>query len=152
MKATAVMELSKDILEIVRQIAESETMINPKTGKNTIAPDSDLYKAIQVQATSDGDLVYDIILNGYIQYIENGRRPNGKFPPVEPIIRWARKHGIPDDNSTIFLIRRAIARDGIKPRPMMEKVFDTIDTRWDGDMADKVFEAIIEVINDFFNQ
>lgn len=133
-----VMEFSKDIMDIVRVVMESNI-------------DSDSYKNLQVIAKNDGDLVFDIILNDYLEFIESGRRKGADMPPVEPIIRWARSKGIPTDNSTIFLIRRAISRDGIAPRPFMATVMEQIDL----DMPnwyDKIFDEITKLINDFFNK
>lgn len=145
-----VMEFTKDIMMLVRAVMESEALINVKVGRNTIIG-SDIYNNLLVKATNDGDLVFDILLNDYLTYIESGRRKGAKFPPVEPIVKWARKHGIPTDNSTIFLIRRAISRDGIAPRPFMDKVFADIDYAWDKDWADELFDEIMKLINDFFN-
>lgn len=145
-----VMALSKEIMEIVKVVMESNLLINNKVGRNTIAPDSDIYRNLQVKATNDGDLVYDIILNDYLTFIESGRRSGAKMPPIEPIVRWARQRGIPTDNSTIFLIRRAISRDGIAPRPFMATVMEQIDLRWDG-WSDDLFEEITKIITEYFN-
>jgi hypothetical protein len=142
--------IANDILSIARMILESNNLINEKVGRNTIAPDSDLYKTLQVKATSDGDIVFDLMLNDYLVFIESGRRAGAKFPPVEPIVRWARKRGIPTDNNTIYLIRRAISRDGIKPRPFMAYIFDEMDDRWDSTWSDRIFEKIMEQIDNFF--
>lgn len=140
---------SKDIMELVRAVMDSKVGINAKTNSNTLSK-SDLYNTLQVKATNDGDLVFDIILNDYLTYIENGRRKGAPLPPVEPIVRWAKKHGIPSDNSTIYLIRRAISRDGIAPRPFMADVFDEIGKEWDDKIADSLFEKIITDLNKFF--
>lgn len=142
--------IANDILEIARMILESNNLINEKVGKNTIAPDSDLYKTLQVKATNDGDVVFDLMLNDYLVFIESGRRAGAKFPPVEPIVRWAKKRGIPTDNNTIYLIRRAISRDGIQPRPFMAYIFEEMDDRWDSTWSDKIFDKIMEVIDNFF--
>lgn len=145
-----VMEFSKEIMDIVRVVMESNLLDNHKVGRNTIIG-SDIYKNLQVISKNDGDLVFDILLNDYLTYIESGRRKGAKMPPVEPIVRWARSRGIPTDNSTIFLIRRAISRDGIRPRPFMATVMEQIDL----DMPnwyDKIFDEIMSLINDFFNK
>ncbi len=145
-----VMEFSKEIMDIVRVVMESNLLDNHKVGRNTIIG-SDIYKNLQVISKNDGDLVFDILLNDYLTYIESGRRKGAKMPPVEPIVRWARSRGIPTDNSTIFLIRRAISRDGIRPRPFMATVMEQIDL----DMPnwyDKIFDEITKLINDFFNK
>ena len=133
-----VMEFSKDIMDIVRVVMESNI-------------DSDSYKNLKVIAKNDGDLVFDIILNDYLKFIESGRRKGADMPPVEPIVRWARSRGIPTDNSTIFLIRRAISRDGIAPRPFMATVMEQIDLNMPN-WYDKIFDEITKLINDFFNK
>lgn len=147
-----VMEFSKDLMTLVRMVMESNVGINSKAKppRNTLI-DSNIYKTLSVKATNDGDLIFDIILNDYLVFIESGRRKGAKFPPVEPIVKWARSRGIPTDNSTIFLIRRAISRDGIKPRPFMAHVLEEIDREWDDSLADELFNKIISEIDKFFN-
>ena len=145
-----VMEFSKDIMDIVRVVMESNLLDNHKVGKNTIIG-SDIYKNLQVITKNDGDLVFDILLNDYLTYIESGRRKGAKMPPVEPIVRWARSRGIPTDNSTIYLIRRAISRDGIAPRPFMATVMEQIDLNMEN-LYDNIFDEITKLINDFFNK
>ena len=139
-----VMEFTKDIMKLVQAVMDGQEFSNDKIG-------SDIYKNLQVNATNDGDLVFDIILNDYLKFIESGRRKGADMPPVEPIVKWAKKHGIPTDNGTIYLIRRAISRDGIAPRPFMDKVFSDIDDVWDKNWADELFDEIMRMINDFFN-
>ena len=139
-----VMEFTKDIMKLVHAVMEGQDLDNNKSG-------SGIYKNLQVKATNDGDLVFDIILNDYLKFIESGRRKGADMPPVKPIVEWAKKHGIPTDNGTIYLIRRAISRDGIAPRPFMDKVFADIDYVWDKDWADELFDEIMRMINDFFN-
>lgn len=144
-----IMTFTKEIMELVRVVMESNLLDNSKVGRNTIIG-SDIYRNLQVKATNDGDLVFDILLNDYLTYIESGRRKGAKMPPVEPIVKWARKNGIPTDNSTIFLIRRAISRDGIKPRPFMSTVMEQIDLNMPN-WTDEIFEEIIKLITEFFN-
>lgn len=145
-----VMEFSKDLMTIVRIVMSSNQGINQKVGRNTLV-DSKLYNTLSVRATNDGDLIFDIILNDYLRYIESGRRAGAKFPPVEPIVRWCKSKGISTDNSTIFLIRRAISRDGIRPRPIMQYVFEEIDDEWNDSLADEIFDKIMETIDKYFN-
>lgn len=145
-----VMEFSKDLMTIVRMVMSSNQGINQKVGRNTLV-DSKLYDTLSVRATNDGDLIFDIILNDYLRYIESGRRAGAKFPPVEPIVRWCKSKGISTDNSTIFLIRRAISRDGIRPRPIMQYVFEEIDDEWNDGLADEIFDKIMETIDKYFN-
>lgn len=145
-----VMEFSKDLMTLVRMVMESNVGINQKVGTNTLI-DSKIYKTLSVKATNDGDLIFDIILNDYIVFIESGRRKGAKMPPIEPIVRWARSKGIPTDNSTIYLIRRAISREGIRPRPILQYVFEEVDREWDEKLANELFGKIMEEIDKFFN-
>lgn len=121
---------------------------NNKVGRNTIAPNSDIFKEMYVKAS--GNIVIELLLNDYVQYIESGRKAGSKFPPIQPIVQWAKKRGIKTDNSTIFLIRRAIAEDGIKPRPFMYKVLETIDKKWDGEWSSELFQELTKIIYEFF--
>lgn len=145
-----IIAFTKDIFELVRAVMDSELGINLKVHKNTLN-DSDVYKQLTLNARHDGDLVFDLMVNDYIKYIESGRRAGAKFPPVEPIVKWAKKKGLPTDNSTIYLIRRAISRDGIAPRPIMEFVFKEMDKKWDERWSDELFEEIMKLITEYFN-
>lgn len=151
-KTQIVMELANDILRLVKTAMTYPKMRNPKVGYNTIAPDSDLFRSTSVRTGSGPDLVFDILLNDYLKYIESGRRKGARFPPVEPIVKWLRKRGMPTDNSTVFLIRRAIARDGIRPRPLMDTVFRMADDSFDRKWADEIFKEITKILDEFFNE
>lgn len=142
MMGELVMAISNDIMELVRAVLDSDIGINRKIGVNTLS----------VKATNDGDLVFDILLNDYLTFIESGRRQGAEMPPIESIVKWARKHDIPTDNSTIYLIRRAISRDGIQPRPFMSVVFEEIDRKWESQWSDGILNEIIKIIDDFFNK
>ena len=140
---------AEDVMNITADIMASNLMLNKK-GINTIAPNSDIYK--QMYAKASGNIVIQLLLNDYVQYIESGRKAGSKFPPIQPIVQWAKKRGIKTDNSTIFLIRRAIAEDGIKPRPFMYKVLETIDNKWDGEWSSELFNELTKIIDEFFNK
>lgn len=142
-------EIAKDILTIVRAVMASDVGINSKTGTNTLR-DSDIYRQLKVLASNDGDLVYDLMVNQYIDYIENGRRAGAKWPPVEPIVNWCRKKGIPTDNSTVFLIRRSIAENGIKPRKIFDEAFRQMDKAFDEKWSETLYDKIIENLTEFF--
>ena len=140
---------AEDVMNITADIMASNLMLNKK-GINTIAPNSDIFK--QMYAKASGNIVIQLLLNDYVQYIESGRKAGSKFPPIQPIVQWAKKRNIPTDNSTIFLIRRAIAEDGIRPRPFMYKVLDTIDKKWDGEWSSELFNELTKIIDEFFNK
>ena len=141
---------AEDVMNITADIMASSMLVNNKVGMNTIAPNSDIFK--QMYAKASGNIVIQLLLNDYVQYIESGRKAGSKFPPIQPIVQWAKKRGIPTDNSTIFLIRRAIAEDGIRPRPFMYKVLETIDKKWDGEWSSELFNQLTKIIDEFFNK
>ena len=141
---------AEDIMNITADIMSSNIMVNNKVGRNTIAPDSNIFK--EMYAKASGNIVIQLLLNDYVQYIESGRKAGSKFPPIQPIVQWAKKRGIPTDNSTIFLIRRAISEDGIRPRPFMYKVLETIDKKWDGEWSSDLFNELTKIIDEFFNK
>ena len=141
---------AEDIMNITADIMASSMLVNDKVGRNTISPNSDIFK--EMYAKASGNIVIQLLLNDYVQYIESGRKAGSKFPPIQPIVQWAKKRNIPTDNSTIFLIRRAIAEDGIKPRPFMYKVLETIDNKWDGEWPSELFNELTKIIDEFFNK
>lgn len=141
---------AEDVMNITADIMASSMLVNDKVGRNTIAPNSDIFK--QMYAKASGNIVIQLLLNDYVQYIESGRKAGSKFPPIQPIVQWAKKRGIPTDNSTIFLIRRAIADDGIRPRPFMYKVLETIDKKWEGEWSYELFNQLTKIIDEFFNK
>ena len=141
--------MAEDFVRYIRTVMDSDAGINRKVGMNTLST-SRIYDQLQSKVEQGGSAVVSMLLNDYVVYIENGRRPGGKFPPVKPILDWCKRKGLPTDNSTVFLIRRAIARDGISPRPIMGKVFDMIDETMP-DRLDELFEAITKLLDEFFN-
>lgn len=144
-KLAIAMAFTKDIMALVRAVMDSPY------GTNDKLKGSDVYKDMAVDVDIDDNIVINLMLNNYIDYIEKGRKKGAEFPPVEPIVKWAKEHGIPTDNSTIFLIRRAISRDGIAPRPIMAVAFEEFDKKWDKEWSDEIFDEIMKIIDEFFD-
>ena len=138
---------AEDVMNITADIMSSNLMLNKK-GINTIAPNSNIFK--EMKAKASGNIVIELLLNNYVKYIESGRKKGSKFPPIEAIREWAKKKLGKQDNSTLFLIRRAIAEDGIRPRPFMYKVLNTIDKKWDGEWSSELFQELTKIIDEFF--
>ena len=53
----------------------------------------------------------------YARPVEEGRRPGAPMPPRGVLLEWMRRHDIPA--AAEFLVRRSIARKGIKARPYL---------------------------------
>ena len=138
---------AEDVMNITADIMSSNLMVNKK-GINTIAPDSNIFK--EMKAKVSGNIVIELLLNNYVKYIESGRKKGSKFPPIEAIRDWAKNKLGKEDNLTIYKIRSAIVRDGIKPRPFMYKVLETIDRKWDGEWSSEIFNELTKIIDEFF--
>lgn len=145
--------LTADVEALAKMILEDDSIgSNRKTGKNTLR-DSDLLKNMQVKADNANDsVVINVLFDNYIDYIERGRAPKqGKQPPIDALRDWALSRGIPTDNSTLFLISRAIWRDGYAGRPILATLEKEIDALFEKEYYDKLFESLTEEITKFFN-
>lgn len=140
---------AEDVMNITADIMASNLMLNKK-GINTIAPNSDIFKDMYAKAS--GNIIIELLLNNYVEYIESGRKAGSKKPPIEAIRKWAKKKLGKEDNLTIYKIRSAIVRDGIKPRPFMYKVLETIDKKWEGEWSSELFNELTKIIDEFFNK
>lgn len=76
----------------------------------------------------------EIFADEAIDFIDQGRKPRGKQPPPQVIRDWINeinlvftlKSGKPMPiKQQVFLIGRAIARDGIEPTGILDKVFNS---------------------------
>ena len=68
------------------------------------------------------DVNVKVIAAVSLLYIEFGRRAGAKMPPSGRLDDWYAAKGI--DPKLDFVIRRAIARRGIKPTPITQPVID----------------------------
>lgn len=114
--------------------------------------DSALKKDMQVIVSSYSDpIVIETVFNDYVEYIENGRRPmSGKQPPMDKLRDWALARDIPTDNSTLFLISRAIGPNGNRARPILATLEEQIEERWENEWADLIAEEITKELTDNF--
>ena len=55
----------------------------------------------------------------YAPHVEFGTRPH--FPPPAALQPWAQRHGFPAGKKGAYLVARAIARRGTKPRMMFQR-------------------------------
>lgn len=143
--------LASEILTLAQLIMEDGSIgTNPKAGRNTLR-DSVLKNGIGQEVNAE-NAVIQTFFNHYIDYIENTRAPkSGKMPPISTLRDWAEKNGIATDNSTLYLIARAIWRDGHEGRPILATLEQEIDSLFDKEYYDKLFEALIEDLTKYFN-
>ena len=141
--------LAVDILDLFHKVLASDVGINrkPMASKNTLK-DSILAQTAQIQTDIP---FFHLILNDYIDDIENGRRPKAQLVPIEALRDWARRKGIPSDNKTLEIIQYAIWRDGIQGRPVMKTFFNMLDKEWNATYSKQLFEAILHNLTQYFN-
>jgi hypothetical protein len=84
--------------------------------------------------TSQRSLTHEVVTHGnnvtgragtnYLpaKIIETGRSAGGPMPPQGVLLGWMRRHGI--DERFEFVLRRSIARRGIRPRPYLKPALD----------------------------
>ena len=150
----AIRKITDDLLALASLVLEDDTIsTNTKIGKNTLknsALRGDL--AATISQTNGDDPVIKALFNHYVVYLEWTRPPMyGKKPPISALKDWAEKNGIPTDAGTLYAISYAIWRDGHLGRP----IFATMDRELDGlfmdDWADKLFNALSDELDNFFN-
>ena len=103
--------------EVMKEMGEHTSTGDLENSVVGIADD----RKIQIKSAVYGDIV-----------LEYGRRP-GKFPPVEPLERWALQHGM--DRGMGYVIARNIARRGTKKyRQGGPKQISNIEERFNRDI------------------
>ena len=104
-----------------------------------------LYKTLDYSISNEGiTWVVTIHLEDYWKYIEDGRRPGAKMPPVEAIKKWIEykkilprpiqlksgKTVIPSTQQLAFVIARSIGKNGIKARPIARETVDQLNNEF----------------------
>lgn len=144
--------IARSFINLARSVMDDDAVgVNVKVGTNTLT-DSALKENIESKVNAYDDFVLTLLFNHYVEYVERGRRPKtGTKPDIEHLKDWAAKNGIPTDADTLWSISYAIWRDGIAGRP----IFATLDKLIDGAFADewapRLFDALVEELDDFFN-
>jgi len=123
---------------ILNAMRDSVLQIDRDAKKNAPVSDGILRASILPGVRMSGSEVEGVVgtdLN-YAPYMEFGTRPH--WPPIAALERWAYKH-----HTSAFLVARAIARHGTKPRRFMQQAFETNE-----DNIIRRFErALEEVVN-----
>ena len=104
-----------------------------------------LYKTLDYSISNEGiTWVVTIHLEDYWKYIEDGRRPGAKMPPVEAIKKWIEykkilprpiqlksgKTVLPSTQQLAFVIARSIGKNGIKARPIARETVDQLNNEF----------------------
>jgi hypothetical protein len=109
----------------------------------------------KVEPTADGAIV-SIESNEYIVYVDKGRKP-GRYAPTKALEAWVRQRGIAADKKKVkaiaFAINNKIKREGIKPRPILERAYSNglpmydkiIDNTLNNDLNNYLNKALNEL-------
>jgi len=65
-----------------------------------------------------------VLANDYLKYVDEGRRPGSKAPPIAPIKEWAKTKGL--DEGLAFPIAKSIGEKGIAPTHVIQKALDNV--------------------------
>jgi len=104
------------------------------------APKAFTTLANSIGVDPDGPLAYKVGPHvAYAWYVEKGRKPGGKMPPINVLIDWIKvKHLQPfdatmDERDLAFLIGRMMQRRGIKAQPFVTPFTTDVMVRQRGD-------------------
>lgn len=146
--------IANDLLALAKVILEDDSISNNvKVGKNTLRNSllNDDLTTVWNTAT-DGNPVIQALFNHYVVYLEWERPPkHKKKPPISVLKDWAAKNGIPTDADTLWAISYAIWRDGHAGRPIFATMDKELDGLYANDWSDKLFSAITDNLDAYFN-
>jgi hypothetical protein len=104
-----------------------------------------LISSLDYDVEEKGDGVFDLTVEyiDYGKYVQEGRRPGAKQPPIEVIIRWLRtkKYAAQKGKSIkakAFIVSKTISRNGIKPLNFNKPL---TDLKLSKDFANEISEA-----------
>jgi hypothetical protein len=106
-----------------RAVAEGEQVARARAGT--------LARSLQSEVRSTGATVRGLSAevrstHPAASYVEAGRKPGGRMPPVRALERWGQQHGI----VSTYAVSRAIAQRGLRGRFFMRSAKSRIRTRW----------------------
>ena len=90
-----------------------------------------------------------LLAANYYKFVDEGRKPGGKMPPMKAISKWASIRGISQDR--VWAIRKSIQQNGIKPANITSRGIQNITTiqayrKFETDTYDWVDEQIDDML------
>jgi len=128
-------QLRQELNRAAKSVAKNakKKMPKPATGTLRQSEKVELATATNLESSVAYEAAHAPFVEGVYHNYKMGRAP-GRWPPVEPIKRWAIIRGIPakwfgtEDESSIkqatFLIRRKIGQKGTPAKPFLKPAYD----------------------------
>ncbi len=138
----AIERFGTEIIEIAANLIKNEPKVNTGRLRDSLSR--------KVLDTAMGTrYTLQIFAEDYFIYVNDGRKPNSKPPPIEPIREWCKQKGI--DEGLSYAIARSIGKKGIPAtnisERMMKKVFSSIAWRkFEGDCESYIDDMVLESI------
>ena len=141
-----------DLLDL-NELGEWLTLMTKRDLVDLGLSDSNIIKRVRFKTGGKTSIV-QVIIPQYAQFIDSGRKPGGKRPPIAVILEWITRKNIRPKrgqslNSLAWAIATAIRDRGIRPRPFLKNI--PIRTqRWVEDhleeMASQLTSAVAQEI------
>lgn len=132
--------IAEDILSLAHLILDENGLRNSALKENA-----------RCTVEASGNPVITLLFDDYIDYIEQGRKPDsGATPPISELRDWAQRKGIPTTNDVLYAIAEAIRKQGMAPRPILAMLEREIEKSFENEWADQLFEAIVKELEVFF--
>lgn len=96
------------------------TLLVTRSARKNAPVDTGVLRAsIMPGSRQQGDVTVGVVGSNvsYAPFMELGTRPH--WPPIAALETWARRHG-----TVAFLVARAIARRGLRPRRYLQRALD----------------------------
>jgi hypothetical protein len=79
----------------------------------------------KLQPTAEG-IQIQLLSEDYLKYVDKGRRAGAQYPPIGPLLRWARVKGLPE--GAAYGAQKNIHKYGIKPTNVIDKTIRIINS------------------------
>lgn len=122
---------------LIEYAIKFENMWKEKVIENGLYATDNLYNSFKIDVdVYEGKYEVEIDMASYWKYVENGRKPNSKFPPPNVILDWIKakpimpksNNGItPTEKQLAYLIGRSIAKNGITAKPILKETTDALN-------------------------
>lgn len=144
--------MNTSMLSVVQSIAEDALTLAQWVMDKQGLKDSQAREDIDYTISQSDNIMIELLFDDYITYIEKGRKPNSTIPPISTIRDWALRKNIPTDNGTLYAIAKAIARDGVAPRPIMDLLITELERAFDSKWSVDLFDFIVQQIENLFDE